>query len=148
MARCKRTSNVDVVTPGDAPTWLLLDTTKVVKPFILQMRKDYRFINLDKEDDENVFMRGEIIYGCEARLNAGFGLWQLAFASNKPLIAANIAAADAAMMGLKAPTGRPLGIAPNILMVSPSMKESALKLLKLDTSHYQDAFELIVCPWL
>lgn len=141
-------SNVDLVSPGDKPTWLLLDTTKVIKPFIIQTRKDYRFIKLDKDEDENVFMRNEIVYGCEARLNVGFGLWQLAYASNKPLSADNIAAADAAMMGLKSPTGKPLGVAPNILMVAPSMKESALKLLKLDTSHYQGAFELIVCPWL
>ena len=141
-------SNVDLVAPGDAPAWMLLDTTKVIKPFIIQTRKDYRFIKLDNDSDENVFMRNEFVYGCEARLNVGFGLWQLAFASNKPLTADNIAAADAAMMGLKSPTGRPLGVAPNILMVAPGMKESALKLLKLDTSHYQGAFELIVCPWL
>lgn len=141
-------SNVDLTAPGDAPTWLLLDTSKVVKPFIIQTRKDYKFINLDKDSDENVFKRGKFVYGVEARLNAGFGLWQLAFASNKALTAANIAVADAAMMGIKAPTGKPLGIAPNILLVSPSKKEDALKLLKLDTSHYQGAFELIVCPWL
>ncbi|GHU27216.1 hypothetical protein FACS189488_15270 [Betaproteobacteria bacterium] len=120
----------------------------MVKPFILQIRKDYKFISLDKDENEHVFKRGEYVYGVEARLNAGFGLWQLAFASNKPLTADNIAAADASMMSLKSPAGKPLGIAPNILLVAPSMKESALKLLKLDTSHYQDAFELIVCPWL
>ncbi|GHT86696.1 head protein [Betaproteobacteria bacterium] len=141
-------SNVDLVNAGDTPTWLLLDTSKVVKPFILQIRKDYKFISLDKDENEHVFKRGEYVYGVEARLNAGFGLWQLAFASNKPLTADNIAAADASMMSLKSPAGKPLGIAPNILLVAPSMKESALKLLKLDTSHYQDAFELIVCPWL
>jgi phage major head subunit gpT-like protein len=141
-------SNVDVTSEGDAPTWLLLDTTKVIKPFILQIRKDYKFITLDKDDDDHVFRHGEYVYGVEGRLNAGFGLWQLAFASNKTLDAAAIAAADAAMMGLKAASGKPLGIAPNILMVASAVKEAALKLLKLDTSHYRDAFELIVCPWL
>jgi hypothetical protein len=33
-------------------------------------------------------------------------------------------------------------------MVVPAMKEATLKLLKLDTSHHRNAFELIVCPWL
>jgi phage major head subunit gpT-like protein len=141
-------SNVDLVDPNDSPSWILLDTTKVVKPFILQIRKNYKFISLDKDEDEHVFNRGEYVYGVEARLNAGFGLWQLAYASNQDLTADNIAAADASMMSLKAPTGRPLGITPNLLMVAPAMKESALKLLKLETSHYRDAFELIVCPWL
>jgi phage major head subunit gpT-like protein len=141
-------SNADLVNPVDAPSWVLLDLSKVVKPFILQTRKDYTFIKKDKDEDEHVFNRGEFVYGVEARLNAGFGLWQLAYASNKDLTAANIAAADASMMSLKTPAGKPLGIAANILMVSPAMKESALKLLKLETSHYRDAFELIVCPWL
>jgi phage major head subunit gpT-like protein len=140
-------SNVDL--DGDAPpSWYLLDTGKVVKPFILQTRKDYTFIHLDTDTDEHVFKRGEFVYGVEGRLNAGFGLWQLAYASNKELTAATVAHADAAMMGLKSPTGKPLGIAPNILLVSPAQKEAALKLLKLETSHYRDAFELIVCPWL
>jgi phage major head subunit gpT-like protein len=141
-------SNVDVTNEGDAPTWLLLDTTKVIKPFILQIRKDYRFIALDKDEDEHVFTRAEYVYGVEGRLNAGFGLWQLAYASNKTLDATTIAQADAALMNLKAASGKPLGIAANILMVAPSVKEAALKLLKLETSHYRDAFELIVCPWL
>jgi phage major head subunit gpT-like protein len=141
-------SNVDLANPGDSPSWILLDTTKVVKPFLLQIRKDYKFIRLDQDKDEPVFMRGEYVYGVEARLNAGFGLWQLAYASSQALDADSIAAADASMMSLKTPTGRPLGITPNILMVAPSMKESALKLLKLETSHYRDAFELVVCPWL
>lgn len=141
-------SNVDVTNEGDAPTWLLLDTTKVIKPFILQIRKDYRFIALDKDEDEHVFTRAEYVYGVEGRLNAGFGLWQLAYASNKTLDATTIAQADAALMSLKAASGKPLGIAANILMVAPSVKEAALKLLKLETSHYRDAFELIVCPWL
>ncbi|MDR3055181.1 MAG: Mu-like prophage major head subunit gpT family protein [Zoogloeaceae bacterium] len=147
-AKSGAVSNVDLANAGDSPTWLLLDTTKVIKPFILQTRKDYSFISIDKDTDEHVFKRGEFIYGVEARLNAGFGLWQLAYASSQPLDAAAIAAADASMMSLKSPTGKPLGITPNILMVAPSAKEDALKLLKLETSHYRDAFELIVCPWL
>ncbi|GHT93940.1 head protein [Betaproteobacteria bacterium] len=141
-------SNISLANANDTPSWYLLDTTKAVKPFILQTRKDYTFVSLNKDEDEPVFMRGEYVYGVEGRLNAGFGLWQLAYASSQPLTADNLAAADASMMALKAPTGRPLGIAPNILLVAPSQKESALKLLKLDTSHYRDAFELIVCPWL
>ncbi|GHU13029.1 hypothetical protein AGMMS50225_22270 [Betaproteobacteria bacterium] len=104
-------SNVDLVNAGDTPTWFLLDTSKVVKPFILQIRKDYKFISLDKDENEHVFKRGEYVYGVEDRLNAGFGLWQLAFTSNKPLTADNIAAADATMMSLKSPAGKPLGIA-------------------------------------
>lgn len=141
-------ANVDVTNPGDAVTWVLLDTTKVIKPFIFQKRKDYTFIRKDKDEDDNTFFRNEYLYGVEARANAGYGLWQLAYGSNKTLNASSFAAARAAMMGLKAPTGKPLGIVPDLLLVAPGVDEDARKLLNLDTSHYQGAAELIVCPWL
>ncbi len=141
-------SNVDVTNPGDAPGWVLLDTTKVVKPFIFQERKPYTFVRMDHEADEKVFMRGEYRYGVEARVNAGYGLWQLAYGSNKTLDAARFAAARAAMMALKAPTGKPLGIIPDVLLVAPAFEDAARQLLNLDTSHYKGAVELIVCPWL
>lgn len=125
-----------------------MDTSKVLKPFIFQTRRDYEFTHKDATTDDNVFMRNEFVYGCDARVSAGYGLWQLAYASNKTLNASNFAAARASMMGLKSPVGRPLGVKPNILMVSPAFEECALKLLNLDRSHYKGAAELIVCPWL
>lgn len=141
-------SNADLTNPTDAPGWILLDTAKVIKPFIFQTRQQYRFIRKDAASDDNMFMRKELVYGVDARVSAGYGLWQLAFASNKTLTAANYAAARASMMGLKSTAGRPLGIKPNILLVAPAFEEAALKLLNLDTSHYKGTAELIVCPWL
>jgi phage major head subunit gpT-like protein len=87
------TSNLDVASAGDVPTRFLLDTTKAVKPFILQIRTDYDFVTLDKSENDHVFMRREFVYGVEDRLNVGFGLWQLAFASSKALTAADAAMA-------------------------------------------------------
>jgi phage major head subunit gpT-like protein len=139
-------ANADMT--GSAPGWVLLDTTKVVKPFIFQKRKDYTFIRKDQDGDDNVFFMNEYIYGVEARVNAGYGLWQLAYASDKTLDATAFAAARAAMMNLKAPTGKPLGIKPDLLLVAPDFEDDALKLLNLDTSHYKGAMELVVCPWM
>ena len=34
-----------------------------------------------KPGDDNVFFKKEFIYGVDARCNAGYGLWQLAFGS-------------------------------------------------------------------
>jgi phage major head subunit gpT-like protein len=136
---------------GDNIKWVLLDTTKAIKPFILQVRKDYNFITQDEDADDHVFRRGEFVYGVEARLNAGYGLWQLAFASNSPIegdMAGGIMDADAAMMSIKSSTGKPLGISPNILMVAPSQKWNAMKLIKTPDTHFYNAFELIICPWL
>ena len=141
-------SNADMDSVGGVPGWVLLDTSKVIKPFIFQKRRDYSFIRKDRPGDDNVFFENEYIYGVEARVNAGYGLWQLAYASDKELDATRFAAARAAMMSLKAPTGKPLGITPDLLIVAPTFEDDARKLLNLDTSHYKGALELVVCPWL
>ena len=52
-------------------------------------------------------MNDEFLYGVRARVNAGFGLWQLGFGSKDALNEANYAAARAAMMGFKSDGGRP-----------------------------------------
>lgn len=141
-------ANADLTNPDDVPSWVLLDCSKVIKPFIFQTRRDYNFIRKDRADDERVFMSNDLVYGVDARVSAGYGLWQLAYGSNKALDATHFAAARASMMSLKSTAGRPLGIKPNVLLVSPGAEEDALKLLNLDTSHYKGAAELIVCPWL
>lgn len=147
-------SNADLTAPGAKPTWILLDTSQVVKPLIFQKRKDYTFTRLDKDTDQNTFMRGEYIYGVEARVNAGFGLWQLAYGSNQTFTAARYAAARAAMQSLKAPNGNPLGISPKVALVAPAGEEAARQVLvaKNDAAGagnvWADTAEVIVCPWL
>lgn len=141
-------SNVDLVAPGDAPGWVMFDTSKVIKPFIFQKRKDYTFVRKDRPEDDNTFFENHFIYGVEARVNAGYGLWQLAYGSNKTLDATNYAAARAAMMTLKTPSGNPMGVMPDLLMVSPAFEEDARKLINLDTSHYKGSAVLVVCPWM
>ena len=141
-------SNVDMSDPTGVPGWVLLDTSKVIKPFIFQQRKPYRFISIDDEEHPYVFENNTFVYGVEARVNAGYGLWQLAYASDKALDANSFAAARAAMMSLKAPSGRPLGILPDVMLVAPAFEDAARKLLNLGTSHYKDAVELIVCPYM
>lgn len=144
-------SNCDMVNPSDAPEWVLMDTSKVIKPFIFQRRKDYTFVAMDQDGDENVFMRNEYVYGVEARVNAGYGLWQLAYGSNKDLSYSNYANARAAMMKLKAPNGNPLGIVPDVLLVSPDYEAEARDLLltpKYNDGAMNGTAEIIVCPWL
>lgn len=147
-------SNADLTAPGAKPTWILLDDTQVVKPVIFQKRRDYTFTSLDRDTDENVFMRAEYIYGVEARVNAGFGLWQLAFGSDKSFSAANYAAARAAMQNLKAPNGNPLGVSPKLALVAPAVEEDARKVLVAQNDAagagnvWAGTAEVIVCPWL
>lgn len=119
-------SNVDT---GTSPAWYLFDTSKAIKPFIFQTRRNYALSMMDKPNDANVFMRAEYIYGVDARVNAGYGLWQFAYASTKPLTAENYAAARAAMRSFKADNGKPLHVTPNVLVVPPQLEDSARKLL-------------------
>lgn len=62
--------------------WFLLDTSREIKPFIFQRRKEPKFVRKDNETDNNVFDRNEYVYGYDDRKAAGFALWQLAFGSD------------------------------------------------------------------
>lgn len=67
---------------ADKPTqWHLLCTKRSLKPFIFQERKKAKFTALTRDDDENVFMRAEFLYGVDARDGVGYGFWQMAYGS-------------------------------------------------------------------
>ncbi|PAF46118.1 hypothetical protein BKH46_08905 [Helicobacter sp. 12S02634-8] len=66
----------------DPNAWYLLDTTKSIKPFLVQKNKEVEFSALDKPDSDANFMRRELIYGIDTEDNAGYGLWQQAFKSD------------------------------------------------------------------
>src|SRR5690606_29970273 len=86
----------------------------------------------DNPTDERVFDQKEFRYGVDMRCNAGYGLWQLAYASKQTLNAANYAAARAAMMAMTGDGGRPLRIRPTLLVVPPSLESAALAVLKAE----------------
>lgn len=67
---------------GQDTTWHLLCTTKAIKPLLFQERETPKFVSKDAENDDNVFMNREFIYGTEARGNVGYSFWQLAYGSN------------------------------------------------------------------
>lgn len=66
---------------SDDKAWYLLDTSRPLKPLILQKTKEIKFTAMDKVDDESVFMRKAFRYGIDSQDNAGYGLWQLAYKS-------------------------------------------------------------------
>ena len=61
--------------------WFLLDTKRVVKALVLQMRKDFEFNALEGSSEEG-FMRDQYLYGVRARYNVGFGDWRGAFGAH------------------------------------------------------------------
>ena len=54
---------------------------KFLKPFIFQKRKPVELTALTRNNDENVFMRDEFVWGADGRSNAGYGFWQMAYGS-------------------------------------------------------------------
>ncbi|ANV98564.1 head protein [Helicobacter enhydrae] len=62
--------------------WYLFDTSRSVKPFILQVNKKPEFVALDKPNSDRNFMSKEILYGVDTEDNAGYGMWQLAYKSD------------------------------------------------------------------
>jgi len=61
--------------------WCVMDTSSIVKPLILQLRKKITFSTLQGNTQED-FMRKKIYYGVDWRGNAGFGMWQYAYAGS------------------------------------------------------------------
>ena len=64
----------------ESGTWAIMDTKSVVKPLIIQMRKDIQFTQLTTGPD--AFMRKKLYFGVDARFEIAFGMWQYAYASN------------------------------------------------------------------
>lgn len=55
--------------------WFMMDTSKPLKPFILQIAKDGIF----ESSNDDKFMKDHALFGTKSFMNAGYGLWQLAF---------------------------------------------------------------------
>lgn len=150
------TMGVAVNTDGGAGTpWFLLDTTRAIRPIMLQKRKDFSSVlALDREGDQNVFFNKEFIYGSDARANTGYGFWQMAWGSRQALTAATYELARTSIMGMKGDYGRPLGLTPNLLVVPPALEGAARKLLNSEyatageTNPWKGTAELMVAPWL
>lgn len=117
---------------GAGEPWFLIDTSRALKPIILQTRQDYDFVALTDPDDPHVFWKNEYVYGVHGRENAGFGFWQVAWGSKQTLNDANYASARAAMMKMTTDYGRKLGLKPRLLVVGPDLEHKALELLKAD----------------
>jgi phage major head subunit gpT-like protein len=139
---------------GGNNAWYLLDTSKILKPFIVQKRRDYSFIAKTDLASENVFANNEFVFGVDGRLNVGFGLWQQAYCSKAVLDEAGYEQARTAMMAFKSDAGKPLGIVPNVLLVGPTNEKAALKAVTAEKlangadNVYRNTAKVITCPWL
>lgn len=139
---------------GSGTSWFLMDTSRALKPIILQKRRDFTFSSMTDLTSPNVFMNKEFIYGTDARANVGFGFWQFAYGSKQTFDAAAYGTARSALSGMKGDFGRPLGLMPNLLVVPPALESAARKVLNSEfgsggeTNEWKGTAELLVVPWL
>ena len=139
---------------GALAPWFLLDCSRPIKPIVYQERLPYELAARDRKEDDNVFLNDEYQYGVRARSNAGYGLWQMAFASKSDLTAANYEAARTTMRNQRGAGRRPLNVMPDTLVVPPSLEGAALRLLNSEygtggvTNEWKGAAKLIVTPWV
>lgn len=148
------TVSVSNVQAGAGSAWYLLDTSRAIKPIIWQTRVPYEFQTVTEPSDAHVFMKDSYLYGIRARVNAGLGLWQLAYGSKATLNAQNYENARAAMQVIKGDRGLLLGIKPTHLVVPPALEAAGRALLNAMAGEngssniwYQSA-ELVVAPYL
>lgn len=138
---------------GAGTPWYLLDTSRAVKPLILQSRRAPAFQSMTKLDDEQVFTANEFRFGVDCRRNVGFSFWQLAYGSRKDLTADNLWAAISAMREFKADGGQKLGIKPTKLVVPASLEKVATRLLEREldansSNELKGRLELVVADYL
>lgn len=139
---------------GAGTAWYLLATKALLKPFIVQMRRKPELTTLDRSTDPNVFHRKQYLYGVDYRGNVGFGLWQLAYKSTQTLDSTHYNSARAAMMSITDDEGEPMDIMPDVLMVPPSLEETARKLLLAEqetagaTNVWKGTAEVMIVPRL
>ena len=148
-------SNIYKKTENDSgDPWFLLSLNKELKPFILQNRTGMEMDEITDNKNETVFMKDQYLYGIRYRGNRGYGLWQQAVASKAALDADSFEAALAKMMSFKRDGGDPMGITPTTLLVPPSLRSAAKKVIDRLTLENGEgninykAVEIIVNPWL
>ncbi|MBT2131219.1 Mu-like prophage major head subunit gpT family protein [Aliiroseovarius lamellibrachiae] len=148
-------SNVDASGLVGNPWWYLLDTSRPLKPMIFQERKKPEFIaHVDPTNSDHVFKKKEFLYGVDARCNVGFGLWQMAYASNAALDGDSLDAAIEKMRSLLDSNGRPLGVKPGLLVCGPKLRAHANKTVKVmlgeggaSNANY-NAVDVLDTPWV
>ena len=145
---------VSNVQAGAGEPWVLLDSSRLLKPIIYQERKPFQFVSLFQEDDPNVFHSKQYLFGVDGRCNVGYGFWQTSFGSKATLDETNFSAARVAMMKLKNEKGEPMGIVPDTLIVGPDNSVAAMKLIEAQlnqaggTNVFKGKVKVVETPWM
>lgn len=146
-------SNMDT---GSGEAWYLLCTTHpILKPIFWQNRTEPRFMTngQDAGQSEAYFMEKKIKYGADRRGASGYGYWQMAYRSTEELNEENFNKAYSKMCSQLGDGGIVLGIVPDVLVVPPSLRTKANKIVKAiqvegTTNTNAGVVDIITSPYL
>lgn len=151
----------NLLAPADNPgaAWYLLDVSRPLKPLIFQERTKAEITAVTDSKNDHVFTKDEYLYGIRYRCNCGFGFWQQAICSTKPLTATSFEEALVTMQSFKANGGRPLGLGRGgksglMLVVPQSLYSAALDVVGVQllsgggTNKWYDAATVLNSPWV
>ncbi len=111
---------------GAGAPWFLMDLSrKYMKPLIFQERMKAEFVQMNRPNDQGMFMENQAIYGAKARYVAGFGFHQLAYGSKSTLDAAAFKAARVALETQRRSDGSALPVKATHLVCGPSRRDEA-----------------------
>ena len=113
-------------------SWVLLDTSRTIKPLVLVERDKPEF-KWNKDGTEPYFEEELCSMGVRIREGYGVTLPQLGLKSYKDLTEANFQEALTAMQEMKTDGGRLMHIKPTLLIVPPSLEAKARTLLEAQT---------------
>lgn len=140
---------------GAGSPWFLMDLSRsFMKPLIFQDRSAANFVSLNREQDPNVFLDRQYLFGVDARYSAGFGFHQLAYGSKATLDATSFSAARLALETQRRPDGSPLPVLATHLVTGPTNRGAAEAILKKEflnageTNLNYKAVELVINPYL
>ncbi|GHB24398.1 Mu-like prophage major head subunit gpT family protein [Salinicola rhizosphaerae] len=149
-----RESSVSNDMGGTGPAWYVMDNSRAVRALIFQRRRDYNFRSITNLNDGEVFMKDQFLFGVDARVNAGPGLWQLIVRSNQPFNAENYEAARKRLTTLKGDYERPLALRHTHTMVPNGLEGPARAVLNNAmnaagaTNQWAGTSQLLLNPWL
>ena len=139
---------------GAGPAWYVMDLSRMIRPLVFQRRRPYDFRAITDLNDHQVFMTDKFLFGVDARVNAGPGLWQLIVRSNETFNAANYEIARKRLQELKGDYERPLGLRHTHTMVPQNLEGPARKVITNslatggETNEWANTSTLILNPWL
>ena len=139
---------------GSGGAWYVADFSRAIKPMVFQRRRDYSFRALTDLNSDRVFMTDEFMFGTDARVNAGPGLWQLIVRCQEEFTPETYEAARKRLQDLKGDHDRPLALRHTHTMVPSSMEGAARRVLNNSqaangaTNEWAGTSQLILNPWL